>query len=109
MLVESIMWNSSARIEKNDGSDKEVTDEYLTKGNVTEQGIFKFFMGVLGGAGALAQKNALTEENTVEVIQFTSSRKRASIIVRNSDKIGTDEEIRVYCKGAPDMLFEYTT
>jgi hypothetical protein len=42
------MWNSSAWIEKNDGKDKMVTDEYLTKGNVTEQGIMKFFMNAIG-------------------------------------------------------------
>jgi len=48
-LIEGVMWNSSARIEKNDGSDKQITDEWLTKGNVTEQGLFKFFMGIIGG------------------------------------------------------------
>jgi len=48
-LIEGVMWNSSARIEKNDGSDPQIKDEWLTKGNVTEQGLFKFFMGVLGG------------------------------------------------------------
>lgn len=51
----------------------------------------------------------MTEDNTVSVIQFTSSRKRASIVVRNPNLEGTDREIRVYCKGAPDMLFDYTT
>lgn len=108
-LTEGVMWNSSARIEKNDGKDKQVTDEYLTKGNVTEQGLFKFFMGVMGGQGTINKKNSLTEENTISVIQFTSSRKRASIVVRNPDLAGTDREVRVYCKGAPDMLFDYTT
>jgi magnesium-transporting ATPase (P-type) len=108
-LLEGVMWNSSARIEANDGKDPLVKEPWLTKGNVTEQGLFKFFIGLLGGKGALDQKNALTDENTISVIQFTSSRKRASIVVRNPEKEGTDHEIRVYCKGAPDMLFEYTT
>jgi magnesium-transporting ATPase (P-type) len=67
-LMEGVMWNSSARIEKNDGKDKMVTDEWLTKGNVTEQGLFKFFMGIMGGQGVLDKKNALTEENTISVI-----------------------------------------
>lgn len=108
-LTEGVMWNSSARIEKNDGSDDKETGEYVTKGNVTEQGLFKFFIGIMGGRGCIDKKNSLTEENTISVIQFTSSRKRASIVVRNSDLAGTDREIRVYCKGAPDMLFDYTT
>jgi magnesium-transporting ATPase (P-type) len=51
----------------------------------------------------------LTTENTLSVIQFTSSRKRASIVVRNPELEGTENEVRVYCKGAPDMLFEYTS
>jgi len=43
-VQDSILYNSSARIELNTGEDKEgpsVADvPYLTKGNVTEQGIF---------------------------------------------------------------------
>jgi hypothetical protein len=29
-----------------------------------------------------------------------------SIVVRVTDKIGTDKEIRIYTKGAPDFLLE---
>lgn len=43
-IYTSIMWNSSARLEVNDGSDPLITSEYVTKGNVTEQGIIKFFL-----------------------------------------------------------------
>jgi Ca2+ transporting ATPase len=57
----------------------------------------------------LDKKNALTEENTVTVISFTSSRKKASIVVRNPELEGTDREVRLYCKGAPDMVLETTT
>jgi P-type Ca2+ transporter type 2C len=66
-------------------------------------------MGIMGGQGVLDKKNALTEENTISVIQFTSSRKKASIVVRNPDLEGTDREVRVYCKGAPDMVLDTTT
>ena len=109
LLLKGVMWNSSARIERNDGSDPAVTEPFITRGNVTEQGLIKFFMRALGGEGCIAEKNALTEENTMLVISFTSSRKRASIVVRDPSKEGTDQEVRIYCKGAPDMLFEYTT
>jgi magnesium-transporting ATPase (P-type) len=54
-------------------------------------------------------KSSLTDENILSTIQFTSSRKRASIIVRNPEFEGTDQEVRLYCKGAPDMLFDSTT
>lgn len=66
-------------------------------------------MGIMGGQGVLDKKNALTEENTISVIQFTSSRKKASIVVRNPEFEGTDREVRVYCKGAPDMVLDTTT
>jgi len=107
-LVEGVLWNSSARLERNDGSDPAVTEEFLTKGNVTEQGLLKFFMGVLGGQGMLDEKARLTEENTLTIISFSSSRKRASIVVRYPEHEGTDREVRVYCKGAPDMVLENT-
>jgi len=40
-IYESIMWNSSAKLEKNDGSDPNINQktkvgDYFTKGNVTE-------------------------------------------------------------------------
>jgi len=45
-LVQSVLWNSSARVEWDlklkDASGKEYAG-YNTAGNVTEQGIFKFF------------------------------------------------------------------
>lgn len=44
----------------------------------------------LGGQGCIDMKNTLTEENTLSVISFTSKRKRASIVVRNPLKEGTD-------------------
>jgi len=43
------------------------------------------------------------------LISFSSKRKRASIVVRNPSKRGTDQEVRIYTKGAPDMLFDKLT
>jgi len=37
------------------------------------------------------------------VVEFTSSRKRASVVVKHT--INGTEMARVYTKGAPDMLF----
>jgi len=50
----------------------------------------------------------LTEENILTLISFTSSRKRATIVVRRPEAEGTNNEVRVYCKGAPDMVFDDT-
>ena len=108
-LVEGVLWNSSARIELNDHKDPNETEQYLTKGNVTEQGLIKFFMGALTGQGCVDERAKLTEENTLTVISFSSSRKKGSIVVRNPSKAGTSSEVRLYCKGAPDMVLENTT
>jgi magnesium-transporting ATPase (P-type) len=43
------------------------------------------------------------------LISFSSSRKRASIVVKYAEKAGQDDEVRVYTKGAPDMLFNMTS
>lgn len=92
------MWNSSANIE---WSEKE--NQYVTQGNVTEQGIFKFFIHDMQPEGVQSFINSLPDEDRLELISFSSSRKRASIVVRNGDGV------RVYTKGAPDMLFPLLT
>lgn len=86
-----------------------MTDEYVTKGNVTEQGIMKFFMNALGPSACLRKKGDLTDDKILCVVPFTSKRKMGSIVVRQSDKMNTDKEVRVYCKGAPDMLLKKVT
>jgi len=57
-LFEGVMWNSSARIERD-----EETKELVPRGNVTEQGLYKFFMNVKTAEGCIAKKNELTEDN----------------------------------------------
>jgi hypothetical protein len=57
------LWNSSARVEKNDGKDPEVKDEWITTGNVTEQGLLKYFMYDFGGQGVVSMKNKLDDSN----------------------------------------------
>lgn len=113
MLIEGLFWNSSARIEKKtdadikdekeakeklkagdanakaeDKKDEQPFDPYKLVGNVTEQGIFKFFLKVMKHEECLAERNKLTEENTCALISFSSKRKRASIVVRNPSKQG---------------------
>jgi len=53
----SVLWNASAFIMENDDKDPKQTGKYVTKGNVTEQGIFKMFM------------NAESAEKTIEIIK----------------------------------------
>jgi magnesium-transporting ATPase (P-type) len=69
-------------------------------------GLIKFFVDAYNHKEVQDYKNLLTLENTLTTITFSSSRKRASIVIRNPEYEGTDKEVRVYCKGAPDMLFD---
>jgi magnesium-transporting ATPase (P-type) len=39
-------------------------------------------MGALSGQDLINIRNSLSEENSLELIDFSSSRKRASIVVR---------------------------
>lgn len=73
--------------------------DYVTQGNVTEQAILNFFMGVYGGKGCIDKKDEFKnlEECTIE---FSSKRKRASCVIK------TRSGYRIYTKGAPDMLFD---
>ena len=51
----------------------------------------------------------LSEDKILCIVPFTSSRKMGSIVVRNMEKVNTPQEVRVYCKGAPDMLLQKVT
>jgi magnesium-transporting ATPase (P-type) len=61
-----------------------------------------FFSAEFGGEGCINHKKQLVNIQET-IIGFTSKRKKASIIVK------TDHGYRIYCKGAPDMLFPWTT
>jgi len=106
ILMQGAVWNSSARIEepKKDDKDEGYTGVEKAKleyqGNVTEIGILKFFAGVMGIEGVRNQKLALNPEDIVCLVPFESKRKRGSIAVRRPDG-----GVRVYTKGAPDVLF----
>lgn len=80
----------------------------MTAGNVTEQGLFKFLMSEIGPQGILDLKSSVDPQNILCKVPFTSYRKFGSTVIRNPDKRGTDREVRVYCKGAPDMLWDIT-
>lgn len=41
-LKQGVFWNSSARVEVN--TDPEIKQPFVTTGNVTEQGLLKYFM-----------------------------------------------------------------
>jgi len=63
----------------------------------------------MGGEECIELRNSLTKDRQLALISFSSSRKRASIVVKQQGKEGADDEVRIYTKGAPDMLFDCTS
>lgn len=113
LLKESTLWTMKAYVEKNKqykaGSTvEEEKEEYLVRGNITDQGVLKFFMKndeSMGPEQMMSFMDQIKDENKVlTTIPFSSSRKKASIIVRQADQTGTDKEVRVYTKGGPDFM-----
>ena len=62
----------------------------------------------IGAQGIIDLKNSVQPENILCKVPFTSYRKLGSVVIRNPKLQGTNREVRVYCKGAPDMLWELT-
>jgi magnesium-transporting ATPase (P-type) len=69
----------------------------------------KFVMNTMDGKACLEKRKELTEDRILCIVPFTSTRKRGSIVVRYPLLKGTNQEVRVYCKGAPDVLFTHLT
>jgi Ca2+-transporting ATPase len=115
IIEDSIIFNSDAYLQLNtlDAKEKEAQRQfgkYITNGNVTEQGILRFFMNVSGAGGKdggdnvfEAKEKFLTGDICQSVVEFTSKRKRASVAVKHT--VNGQEMIRLLTKGAPDMLF----
>ena len=53
--------------------------------------------------GCIKKREELTDDRVLTIVPFDSQRKRGSIVVKYNDKV------RVYCKGAPDVLFPMVT
>jgi Ca2+-transporting ATPase len=108
-LLEQITWNTDVFVDVNDGKDAKEKDPKKLSGNVTEKGLLTFFKQVIDYDGIEQSQALLKDGRRLNEVAFTSSRKRASIVVTQPGKEGTDQEVRVYTKGAPDVLFDYVT
>lgn len=73
-LQEGVLWNSSARIETN-----KKTKKLEVVGNVTEQGIYKFFNNKMGWERMVDKKNELGDiREKILTVPFDSERKKGS-------------------------------
>ena len=97
LFVQGVLWNCSARIEKN-----HVTGVLEPKGNCTEIGLIRYLMA----AGISVQDIIREKEGKIlQTIPFNSRRKRASTVLT----LNKDSKARVFLKGAPEIVIEYCT
>lgn len=97
LLIESILFNSDARIEMDDKA------FYVPVGNGTDVGIIKF----LQDAEVAVQDIIKKKLGRIEcIIPMSPERKRQLIAVRHPDM---DDIVRIYVKGAPEKIIDKCT
>jgi magnesium-transporting ATPase (P-type) len=89
-LQESILWNLKAFIEKNTvplaEREPDQMDDYLVRGNITDQGCVKFFREKLGNEPLMEFMGKTKEAGKLlHTITFSSKRKKASIVVHQRE------------------------
>lgn len=94
LLAEGVLFNCSARIERNEFGALE------TKGNCTEQGLIAYLMEAGVQADQIIRQK---DDRVLQVIPFNSKRKRACTAVRHPTK---ENLVRVFVKGAPEIVLE---
>lgn len=73
-MMQSIIWNSSARIERNWG----MTMKYEVKGQATDMGLVKLMMECHGDKQCFEFKETLKSDMILENNYFTSEKKKSS-------------------------------
>ena len=95
LFTQGVLFNCSARIERNDAG------QFEPRGNCTEQGLIRYLQGVgVPVQDVIRQK----EEHILQTIPFNSRRKRACTAVSLPNNSGI---VRVLLKGAPEIVIEH--
>ena len=97
LLIESILFNSDARIEMDDKA------FYVPVGNGTDVGMIKFLQDAEVAVHDIIKKKFGRIES---IIPMSPDRKRQLIAVRHPDM---DDIIRIYVKGAPEKIIDKCT
>jgi len=102
LLGSGILYNCSARVEKND------IGELEAKGNCTEQGLIKYLLkNKYPAVDRLETKNESLPDGTPRIvaqIPFNSKRKKATTAVVLPES--NNSIVRVFVKGAPDFVLD---
>ena len=98
LVGESVIYNCSATIQEN-----KKTGQKEAIGNVTEVGIINYLLA----SNYNCEEMLRQKEQSIEIlfhIPFNSKRKRQTTVIKHPSQEG---KIRVYCKGAPEIVIEY--
>lgn len=95
LMAEGVLYNCSARIERNEKG------EEVPAGNVTEQGLLRCLMDLkVPCMKVLLEK----DQHVLHLIPFNSGRKRACTCIRHPSN---PRLIRAFSKGAPEIVLNY--
>jgi Ca2+ transporting ATPase len=94
LVAQAICWNSSAFVET------QKTGEKKTKGNVTDVGMIEYMTRSGFDCEEMIRQRD-QEQEPLFTIPFSSARKRSTNVISHPSQPGM---VRVYVKGAPDML-----
>lgn len=97
LIQRNILWNK--RIDSGIEFDQE-KKKWVTKGNETEKGMLDFLMRASSPEDVKATISELKQENVLCSIEFSSQRKKSSIVVHDPDT----DKVYVFTKGAPEYL-----
>ena len=92
LLTQGVLFNCSARIERN------LAGNYEPRGNCTEQGLIRYLQEVRVPAHDIIRQK---DDKILQTIPFNSRRKRACTAVQ------LGETVRVFLKGAPEIVIEH--
>lgn len=102
LLGQGVLYNCSARVEKND------LGEFEARGNCTEQGLIKYLLkNKFPALDRLNTKNETLPNGNPRIvasIPFNSKRKKATTAIVLPETNNT--VVRVFVKGAPDFVLD---
>lgn len=99
-IVSSVIMNCSAFIEPQKDKAGNIIGGDVCTGNVTEVGLINYLVAC--GADAKAQIAERKAQEPTVSIPFSSARKRAT----TAYLINNGQTVRVFCKGAPEMVIK---
>ena len=76
------------------------------KGSATDIGLINFVMDITNPRDCYESQQNLHPSRRLLEVPFNSKIKKCLVAVRMPEKVGTDSEVRVFCKGASEIVLD---